>query len=486
MEDQRKRARTRPEGRGRPRRTPSCASPARPTMPPSSRATSGRSSTRSSRTWRRSRTAACCSPCGRAPSTPRWAARRPTPGVDRVRGRQGRGGRRAAAGPGAGHRGAGCSTAQIEAGTRVKAMLSLELPARRGRQPHRHPPAALRAALPAGQGRHPGGLVGAGRQVPLRLRLPRAARHASTSRRSRSWSTAASWRTIRCARSPPASSTPATWAPWPCSARSTAISCAWSRSTTSAASCAEARTSAATSELGIFKILSEGSVGANVRRIEAVTGRAAVAYYRDRDDLVDAGGAASRRRPRTSSCPASARLQDRVAALEAEVKRLCQRPPRTWSTTLAARGCHSTMGVRRGREAVEARDMDHLLSLVDQVRDAHAAGCGRPWRRAAGQGASGGQRQRRGDRASTPARWSRPSAQSVRRRGRRHASARPRRRRRPCQACGRVAAAGQAVHGRPERLSAGAGYRPGGSRTGSPCPILWDHLQSVAGHPGDG
>ncbi len=41
-----------------------------------------------------------------------------------------------------------------------------------------------------------------------------------------------------------------------------------------------------TSELGIFKILSEGSVGANVRRIEAVSGRAAVAYYRERDALV--------------------------------------------------------------------------------------------------------------------------------------------------------------------------------------------------------
>ena len=41
-----------------------------------------------------------------------------------------------------------------------------------------------------------------------------------------------------------------------------------------------------TSELGILKILSETSVGANVRRIEAITGRSAVAYYRLSDGLV--------------------------------------------------------------------------------------------------------------------------------------------------------------------------------------------------------
>ena len=38
----------------------------------------------------------------------------------------------------------------------------VQLPPRRGRQPHRHSPAALRIAVAPGQGRHPGGVLGAG------------------------------------------------------------------------------------------------------------------------------------------------------------------------------------------------------------------------------------------------------------------------------------------------------------------------------------
>ena len=39
-----------------------------------------------------------------------------------------------------------------------------------------------------------------------------------------------------------------------------------------------------TAEVGIFKIVSEGSSAANVRRVEALTGPAAIDWFRERSD----------------------------------------------------------------------------------------------------------------------------------------------------------------------------------------------------------
>ncbi len=122
-----------------------------------------------------------------------------------------------------------------------------------------------------------------------------------------------------------------------------------------------------TSELGIFKIVSEGSVGANVRRIEAVSGRAAVAHYRERDALVTelAGvlGSAEGQLP-----AAVGKLQARVEALETEVKHLLSRTTGDVVGSLVD-DTEKRNGVSLVTGVVDARDMDHLLSLVDRVRD---------------------------------------------------------------------------------------------------------------------
>jgi alanyl-tRNA synthetase len=122
-----------------------------------------------------------------------------------------------------------------------------------------------------------------------------------------------------------------------------------------------------TSELGIFKILSEGSVGANVRRIEGVTGRAAVAYYRERDALV-ASAAASIGATENELMNTLGKLQTRLAGLEAEVKTIVSAAAKDVVPALAG-GAVTHAGVGVVAEVVAARDMDHLLSLVDQVRD---------------------------------------------------------------------------------------------------------------------
>ena len=122
-----------------------------------------------------------------------------------------------------------------------------------------------------------------------------------------------------------------------------------------------------TSELGIFKILSEGSVGANVRRIEAVTGKAAVAYYRQRDDMVHRG-AQLLGSTEDEMLNAVGKLQTRAESLETEVKSFVSGSSKGVVDQLAGQAAQED-GVNVVAAVVEARDMDHLLSLVDQVRD---------------------------------------------------------------------------------------------------------------------
>jgi alanyl-tRNA synthetase len=123
----------------------------------------------------------------------------------------------------------------------------------------------------------------------------------------------------------------------------------------------------ATSELGIFKILAETSVGANVRRIEGVTGRAAVGYYRERDQMV-AQAAAALGANENEFLSALNKLQTRAAGLEAEVKSFLSQTCKDLVPSLVESATrHSDVAVVA--DVVAARDMDHLLSLVDQVRD---------------------------------------------------------------------------------------------------------------------
>ena len=122
-----------------------------------------------------------------------------------------------------------------------------------------------------------------------------------------------------------------------------------------------------TSELGIFKIVSESSVGANVRRIEAVSGRMAVGHYRERDEVV-AEAAAALSTTVDQVLPSLRKLQARVENLEAEVRGFRSETAKDIVRCLVD-GAAQCDGVFVVASVVEARDMEHLLSLVDQVRD---------------------------------------------------------------------------------------------------------------------
>ncbi len=122
-----------------------------------------------------------------------------------------------------------------------------------------------------------------------------------------------------------------------------------------------------TSELGVFKIVSEGSVGANIRRIEAVTGREAVAYYRMRDAM--AGKAAEALGSANDDLlRAVERTVAHMHSLEEQVRASRADTAKDLAQSLAA--CSSLQnGVSIVAEVAQAHDMRHLLSLVDQVRN---------------------------------------------------------------------------------------------------------------------
>ncbi|MBE0428332.1 MAG: alanine--tRNA ligase [Thermoleophilia bacterium] len=69
-----------------------------------------------------------------------------------------------------------------------------------------------------------------------------------------------------------------------------------------------------TSQIGVFKIISEGSVGANLRRIEAITSEAAIDHLRSRDRLVDELAAGLK--------TDVGRLPQALAGMEEELKQL--------------------------------------------------------------------------------------------------------------------------------------------------------------------
>ena len=123
-----------------------------------------------------------------------------------------------------------------------------------------------------------------------------------------------------------------------------------------------------TSEIGLFKILSETSVGANVRRIEAVTGRQAVEYYRKRDGLLREAAQVLQVSQEDQLLTGIRRLQNQVTALSDEIREL--RSGKTGDLVKELmREAERTNGVAVVAASTSVRDMDQLMGLVDQVRD---------------------------------------------------------------------------------------------------------------------
>ncbi len=107
---------------------------------------------------------------------------------------------------------------------------------------------------------------------------------------------------------------------------------------------------ARTGEIGPFVIVSEGSTGAGARRVEALTGTAAVEWLRDREKRLQAELAAR---------------DERIRALESELKRA--RSAKVDVGALVADAV-ANGDVTAVAAQVEAADMDEVLRISDQVK----------------------------------------------------------------------------------------------------------------------
>jgi alanyl-tRNA synthetase len=120
-----------------------------------------------------------------------------------------------------------------------------------------------------------------------------------------------------------------------------------------------------TAEVGIFKIVSEGSSAANVRRIEALTGPAAIDWFREREDELRAAGELldSPQDPVGGARRAAERLREAGAGAEQAQKQLLgEEADRLVSAAVDVGG----VGVVCSRAALG--DQKTLLELANRVR----------------------------------------------------------------------------------------------------------------------
>jgi alanyl-tRNA synthetase len=120
-----------------------------------------------------------------------------------------------------------------------------------------------------------------------------------------------------------------------------------------------------TAEIGIFAIVSEGSSAANVRRVEAITGPAAIDWFRERTDALTRAGMllGSPRDP----LRAAERAAERLKELEQRAAEAERRTAGEEADELAS-GAADIGGVKVVTAQRDGVDQRALLNLADRVK----------------------------------------------------------------------------------------------------------------------
>jgi alanyl-tRNA synthetase len=123
----------------------------------------------------------------------------------------------------------------------------------------------------------------------------------------------------------------------------------------------------ATAEIGVFKITSETSSAANVRRIEALTGPEGVKLLRGYDDELSRA-ATTLRVPANQVADAVAELRARVRELERKPKSAATEGPGAVDLDALAGTATDVGGVPVLTAVVDGADQDALLELSDRLK----------------------------------------------------------------------------------------------------------------------
>ena len=133
----------------------------------------------------------------------------------------------------------------------------------------------------------------------------------------------------------------------------------------------------ATGEIGLIKILKEGSVSSGVRRVEAITGEGSVQHFR-KDHQLENVVAALAAHSETAS-PADA-LKAELEKKDAEIKRLARELDQarmksaSSSTSNVGQNVKEIKGVKVLAHRVDNLERAQLRTLVDQLRDKIGSG----------------------------------------------------------------------------------------------------------------
>ncbi|MEF8756140.1 MAG: alanine--tRNA ligase [Accumulibacter sp.] len=120
-------------------------------------------------------------------------------------------------------------------------------------------------------------------------------------------------------------------------------------------------------DIGLFKIVAESGVAAGVRRVEAVTGDAALALVQEQQALLSEAAAAIKVPP--AEVPAKlAQVLDNVRSLERELARLKQKLASSQGDDLLAQAV-AVKGAHVVAAVVDGADVNTLRSTIDKLRD---------------------------------------------------------------------------------------------------------------------
>lgn len=127
-----------------------------------------------------------------------------------------------------------------------------------------------------------------------------------------------------------------------------------------------------TSSIGVFKILSEGGIGAGLRRIEAVTGKAALRYFAQEHEKVEKIAGLLKTSKDQVVSKLEATLQE-LKEKERELEKLSSRLA-LYQVDDLLHQVKDVNGVALLATAVEAKDMDSLRSMADLLKNKLGSG----------------------------------------------------------------------------------------------------------------